>query len=117
MRLFGRSVGSPSEAVTLGTTIADSVGNWQITSSPLANGTYAFSAASFRADGQSTGTVEDGSLTIDTVAPIVVDELFQAIKEDAGEEDTHYGSPYGRMREVIVGILLDHYSNGGQPHD
>ena len=72
VRLFGRPQGSSTTPTLLGTTTADISGNWAITSSTLPDGVYDITAASYYANGISTGVVNGGPITIDTVGPTVV---------------------------------------------
>ena len=67
--LYAQANGGPVTAV--GEATADAAGNYSVTSSPLADGTYAFSVAALRSDGVSTGTINAGGLLIDTVAPVI----------------------------------------------
>lgn len=46
----------------------------------------------------------------DTMILRVQPALFAAIKADAGKADTHYGTPRGAMREIILRILAEHYA-------
>jgi VCBS repeat-containing protein/autotransporter-associated beta strand protein len=72
VKLYVRPWGSGATPMQVGTTTADSQGNWRITSNLLPDGHYEVLAAAFRPNGQSTGQVISfGELTVDTVAPRV----------------------------------------------
>ncbi len=69
--LYAQLVSAPGVLKQVGSTTADAAGNYSVTSSALADGTYAFSVTAYRANGLSTGTVNAGNLLIDTVAPVI----------------------------------------------
>ena len=71
VRLFERPAGSLATPVLVGSTTADSLGNWQITTNPLPDGFLEVSVAALRGDGLSTGTVSAGILAVDTLAPVI----------------------------------------------
>ncbi len=74
--LYGRPAGTNQVPGVIGQTVADSSGNYSITSIPLANGQYEFFVQAFRPDGRSTGLVNAGLLTIDTASPVVTNAIL-----------------------------------------
>ena len=56
----------------VGETTSDANGNYIVTSIPLLDGSYNFFVEALRPDGLSTGAVYAGALTIDTVAPTIL---------------------------------------------
>lgn len=72
VRLYAQAPGGPANVV--GTTYADASGHYTVGSSPLADGSYSFWVDAIRpGNGLSTGSVNAGSLTIDTAPPQVTD--------------------------------------------
>ena len=70
--LFVTPQGQATATPTLvGSTTTDSLGNYAVTSNPLADGHYEFSVQTVRADGIGTGVIDAGPLLIDTVSPVI----------------------------------------------
>jgi hypothetical protein len=82
----GDSVALLANGVPVGATTADSLGNWSITSGPLGDGRYQFTAVVFLpSNGAVLQTLALGApLTIDTTGPTV-----QALSFDAGAQTLH----------------------------
>ena len=59
--------------IAVGQATADAAGDYSVTSAPLPDGLYTFSVTAYRADGSSTGSINAGSLLIDTVPPVITD--------------------------------------------
>ena len=87
--LYAQIAGATTPSI-VGVSTADSGGNYTIGSIPLADGTYEFFVEAFRADGLSTGRIDAGPLTIDTVAPVVTNvelnprtgQIYVTFKDD-----------------------------------
>jgi VCBS repeat-containing protein len=75
VNLFAR-LANTQTILTVGTTFADTNGNYIVESSPLPDGTYQFLVQGQRANGVQTALVDGGVVTIDTVAPRVLNALL-----------------------------------------
>jgi hypothetical protein len=74
--LYETPSGSSAAPVQVGVTTADSNGNYTVTSSTLADGSYVFSVTALGPNGKSSGPVTAGSLLIDTVSPVVTSVIM-----------------------------------------
>ncbi len=74
--LYETPAGSSAAPVQVGVTTADANGNYTVTSLTLADGSYVFSVTAFGPSGKSSGSVNAGSLLIDTVSPVVTSVIM-----------------------------------------
>jgi hypothetical protein len=69
--LYGQTAGGSPAVV--GQTQADASGHYTVTTTALPDGSYHFTADAVRPNGLSTGSIDAGSLTIDTTSPKITD--------------------------------------------